>query len=60
VVKAYRPIVLLNTLGKVLEKIVACRISALAEEHGLLLTTQIGARPGRSTITALEILTEQI
>ncbi|KAI7191628.1 hypothetical protein KC316_g5942 [Hortaea werneckii] len=35
---------LLNALGKVLEKIVA----------------RMGARPGRSTITALEMLTEQI
>lgn len=60
VAKAYRPIALLNTLGKMLEKIVARRISALAEEHGLLPTTQMGARPGRSTVTALEMLTEQI
>jgi hypothetical protein len=60
VAKAYRPIALLNTLGKVLEKIVARRVSALAEEHDLLPTTQMGARPGRSTVTALEMLTEQI
>jgi hypothetical protein len=60
VAKAYRPIALLNTLGKVLEKIVARRVSALAEEHNLLPTTQMGARPGRSTVTALEMLTEQI
>lgn len=60
VAKAYRPIALLNTLGKVLEKVVARRISALAEEHNLLPATQMGARPGRSTITALEMLTEQI
>lgn len=58
--KAYRPIALLNTLGKVLEKIVALRLSKLAEEHKLLPDTQMGARPGRSTITALELLTEQI
>jgi hypothetical protein len=60
VAKAYRPIALLNTLGKVLEKIVARRVSALAEEHNLLPTTQMGARPGGSTVTALEMLTEQI
>jgi hypothetical protein len=60
VAKAYRPIALLNTLGKVLEKIVARRVSALAEEHDLLPTTLMGARPGRSTVTALEMLTEQI
>jgi hypothetical protein len=60
VAKAYRPIALLNTLGKVLEKIVARRVSALAEEHNLLPTTQMGARPGRLTVTVLEMLTEQI
>ena len=58
--KAYRPIALLNTLGKTLEKIVAKRISIVAEEHRLLPDTQMGARPGRSTTTALELLTEQI
>jgi hypothetical protein len=31
-----------------------------AEEHNLLPTTLMGARPGRSTVTALEMLTEQI
>ena len=45
VAKAYRPIALLNTLGKVLEKIVARRMSALAEEHNLLPVTQMGAMP---------------
>jgi hypothetical protein len=58
--KAYRPIALLNTLGKALEKVVAQRLSKLAEEHNLLPETQMGARPGRSTMTALELLTEQI
>jgi hypothetical protein len=38
VAKAYRPIALLDTLGKVLEKIMARRVSALAEEHNLLPT----------------------
>jgi hypothetical protein len=60
VAKAYRPIALLNTLGKVLEKIVARRVSALVEAHNLLPATQIGARLGRSTVIALEMLTEQI
>lgn len=58
--KEYRPIALLNTLGKTLEKIVATRLSKLVEEHHLLPATQMGARPGRSTVTALELLTEQI
>jgi hypothetical protein len=60
VAKAYGPIALLNTIGMVLEKIMARRVSALAEEHNLLPTTPMSARPGRSTVTALEILTEQV
>ena len=50
---AYRPIALLNTLGKVLEVIVARRISNLAERYNLLLDKQYGARSGRLTEDAL-------
>ena len=57
--KSYRPIALLNTMGKVLERIVAKRMSEAAETHSLLPDVQMGARPGRSTETALELLTEQ-
>jgi hypothetical protein len=60
VAKAHRPIALLNTLGKVLEKILALHMSALAEEHHLLPVTQMGARLGQSTVTVLEMLTKQI
>jgi hypothetical protein len=60
VVGAYRPIALLNTTGKMLESIVASRLSALAEKHQLLPGVQMGARPGRSTASALELLTEQV
>ncbi|KAI0991845.1 hypothetical protein K3495_g16342, partial [Podosphaera aphanis] len=58
--KSYRPIALLNTMGKLLEKIVANRISKAAEEFKLLPEEQMGARPKRSTISAVELLTEQI
>lgn len=58
--KAYRPIALLNTLGKTLESIMAEKISYLAERFNLLPCTQMGARRGRSTETALELLTEQV
>ena len=57
---AYRPIALLNTLAKVLEGIVARRMSQEAEARGLLPETQMGARPGRSTTTALHLITEQV
>ncbi len=57
---SWRPIALLNSLGKVLEAVIASRITALSEEHGLLPPQQMGARPGRSTDTALEMLVQQI
>jgi hypothetical protein len=47
-------------MGKLLEWIVADKISTATEEHRLLLDMQIGARRNRSSIVALELLTEQI
>ena len=57
---AYRPIALLSTLGKVLESVVATRLKDLAETYNLLPDSQYGARPGRSTETALFQITEKI
>jgi len=57
--KAYRPIALLDTLGKALEKAVAIRITGIAESFDLLPRHQMGARAGRDTLTALELLIEQ-
>jgi hypothetical protein len=57
---AYRPISLLNTLGKLLEAVVARRLSYLAEKHGLLPDTQFGGRPGRTTEQALLVLSNAI
>jgi hypothetical protein len=58
--KAYRPITLLNTMGKLLERVIASRISQLAETNGLLPDSQMGARPGRSAETAIQMITEQV
>ncbi|KAI0993220.1 hypothetical protein K3495_g14964 [Podosphaera aphanis] len=58
--KSYRPIALLNTMGKLLEKLIANQIAKMTETYNLLPDEQMGARPGRSTITAVELLTEQI
>lgn len=58
--KAYRPIALLNTLGKALESVLATRISYLVETHGLLPKTHVGARRGRSTEDALHKTVEKI
>jgi hypothetical protein len=57
---AWRPIALLSTLGKVLEGVVASRITALSEEHDLLLPQHMGARLGRSTETVLDLLLQQV
>jgi hypothetical protein len=57
---AWRPIALLSTIGKVIEKAMANRLRALAEEHSLLPDTQMGGRRQRSTYSALELLTEQV
>lgn len=57
---AYRPISLLNTLGKLLEAVVARRLSYLAEKHSLLPDTQFGGRPGRTTEQALLVLSSAI
>jgi hypothetical protein len=57
---AYRPISLLNTLGKLLEAVMARRLSYFAEQYGLLPDTQFGGRPGRTTEQALLVLANAI
>jgi hypothetical protein len=44
----------------VLEAVVARRISKEAEQRRLLPDSQMGARPGRSTLSAIEFITEQV
>ncbi len=58
--KSYRPIALLDTLGKALETVVLRKLSDLAEEHHLLPPQQMGARRKRSVETALEALTDAV
>jgi hypothetical protein len=58
--KAYRPISLLQTISKGLERIVAQRFLEYLERTGQLALTQFGARPRRSTEQALTILVEKI
>ena len=60
IAKAWRPISLLATLGKVLESVVAERISHAVETYGLLPTNHFGARKKRSAEQALLLLQEQI
>ena len=58
--KAYRPIALENTMGKIMESIIAESISYLTEEYHLLPENHFGGRPGRSTEDAMMILVENI
>ncbi|KAF4233525.1 hypothetical protein CNMCM6805_009182 [Aspergillus fumigatiaffinis] len=58
--EAYRPISLLNTLEKILEAVMARRLSFWAENHKLLPDTQFGGRPGRNTEQALLVLANAI
>ena len=60
VAKAWRPISLLSTLGKIMEAVVAERISYAVEAHGLLPANHFGARKRRSADQALLLLQEQV
>ena len=57
---AYRPIALENTMGKILESIMAENLSYLTEEHQLLPEEHYGGRPNRTAEQALLMLTERI
>jgi ribonuclease HI len=56
--KAYRVIALLNCLGKVVEKVVATRISNFVEERGIMHPGQFGSRQRHSSIDAVACLTQ--
>ena len=58
--KSWRPISLLSTLGKILEAVIAERISYAVETFGLLPTNHFGARKRRSAEQALLLLQEEI
>ena len=58
--KAWRPISLLSTLGKLLEAVVAERISFAVETYGLLPANHFGARKQRSAEQALLLFQEHI
>jgi len=58
--KSYRPISLLNCLGKTLEKIFATRLGYLASTTSLLQDSQLGGRRQRSAIDAVLLLLNNI
>ncbi len=56
---AWQSIALLNTLEKVLEVVVASKVTALSKEHCLLPSLHINAFSERLTDTALYMLVKQ-
>ena len=58
--KAYRPIELLNTLGKLMMVVVAEQLTYYMERYALLPPNHFGGRPGRTTMDALHTLTYRI
>lgn len=58
--KAYRPIALLNTLGKLFSTLVADDLSHFCETREVLPKNQFGGRPARSTSDSMLLLTHTI
>lgn len=58
--KAYRPIALLNTIGKVMDAVIARRLSYLVEEYHVIPKLHMGGRKLRSTEHALHTLVERV
>jgi hypothetical protein len=56
----YRPIALLPTIGKVIEAIVAKRVTEAAEANNLLPEEQMGNRAYRSTELAIRLVVAQV
>ena len=57
---AHRPISLLNTLGKGLERFLARRIGVRAINSGILARTHFGALQGRSAVDLVQVLVHRI
>ncbi|XP_055585168.1 eukaryotic translation initiation factor 3 subunit D-like [Uranotaenia lowii] len=55
---AYRPICLLDTVGKILEKVIFNRIYRYTEGEGGLFNNQFGFRKGRCTVDAIRTAIE--
>lgn len=58
--KAYRPIVLLNTMWKVLTAIVAEQLTFIMEKYQLLPDNHFRGRPGCTTMDAMHLLAHKI
>ncbi|KAI9034780.1 RNA-directed DNA polymerase from mobile element jockey [Aspergillus affinis] len=60
IAKSYRPIALLNTLGKILEAVATVRIAWALEERNLLPRSHLGGRRGISVDHLIQLLLDQI
>jgi ribonuclease HI len=58
--KSYRPIALMNTIGKILDTVLARRIQYYAERHHMLPTTHTGGRKQSSCEHAIHLLLEKV
>lgn len=56
----YRPIALLDTIGKVMESVIASRLAYWVETHSLLPDSHIGGRKSRGVEHGLHVLMERI
>ncbi|KAF9871262.1 hypothetical protein CkaCkLH20_11183 [Colletotrichum karsti] len=56
---SWRPITLLSSIGKIMERVITDRLTQLAVAHGCIPETQFG-RKGASTVDALEYLLDPV
>ncbi|XP_046666641.1 uncharacterized protein LOC124358384 [Homalodisca vitripennis] len=53
---SYRPLCMLDTMGKILERIIADRLETWTEDPAGLTKAQFGFRKGRSTVDAIQMV----
>ncbi|QRW06107.1 Reverse transcriptase from transposon X-element protein [Ceratobasidium sp. AG-Ba] len=58
--KAYRPIALLNVMGKILSACIAKRLNTLADTHGWIPAHHFGGKPGHTTTDALHLMVKKV
>ena len=60
IAKAYHPIGVLETIGKLFSTLVTSDLSFLVEKHSLLPLTPFGGRPSRCTTDVIHLVTMEI